>query len=84
MKIYLLDLCKFNMMNMFIYLPLLILHIYVIVDAVSNVKERHGVFRLILAFIPPVIGPIIYLLTKPKPDSLHRRRFYMHGKRRFS
>ncbi|MGZ2369956.1 hypothetical protein ACXR6G_09240 [Ancylomarina sp. YFZ004] len=71
-------------MNMFVYLPVLALHLYVIIDAFSHMKERQGVFRLILAFIPPVIGPIIYLLTKPKPDRLRRRRSYMQGKRRFT
>jgi len=71
-------------MNMFIYLFVLALHLYVIIDAFSNIKERQGVFRLILEFIPPVIGPVIYLLTKPKPDRLERRRSYMQGKRRFT
>ncbi|MCZ4696390.1 hypothetical protein [Ancylomarina euxinus] len=69
---------------MFVYLSVSALHLYVIIDAFSNIKERQGVFRLILAFIPPVIGPTIYLLTKPKPDRLHRRRSYMQGKRRFT
>jgi len=72
------------MMNMFINLSVLALHLYVIIDAISNIKERQGAFRLILAFIPPIIGPVIYLLTKPKPDRLHRRRSYMQGKRRFT
>lgn len=81
-KIYLLILSKFSAMNIFVYLSTLALHLYVIIDAFSNIKERHGVFRVILAFIPPVIGPIIYLLTQPKTDRLHRRRSYM--KRRFS
>lgn len=69
---------------MFIYLPVLALHLYVIIDAISNIKERQGVFRLILAFIPPVIGPVIYLLTQAKANRLERRRSYMKGKRRFS
>jgi len=69
---------------MFVYLSVLALHLYVIIDAFSNMKERQGVFRLILAFIPPIIGPLVYLLTKKKTDSLNRRRSYMQGKRRFS
>jgi len=69
---------------MFVYLSVLALHLYVIIDAFSNIKERQGVFRLILAFIPPIIGPLVYLLTQKKIDSLNRRRSYMQGKRRFS
>jgi len=69
---------------MFVYLSVLALHLYVIIDAFSNMKERQGVFRLILAFIPPIIGPLVYLLTQKKTDSLNRRRSYMQGKRRFS
>lgn len=72
------------MINMFVYLSTLALHLYVIIDAFSNIKERHGVFRLILAFIPPLIGPVIYLLTHSKTDGLHCRRSYMQGKRKFS
>lgn len=60
------------------------MHVYVIIDAFIKVNQRHGVFRLILAFIPPVFGPIIYLLTQRRGTELERKRLYMKDKRRFS
>ncbi len=47
-------------MEIFTTILIIALHVFVIIDAVSKVKQRQGVFRLILAFIPPVIGPIIF------------------------
>jgi len=48
-------------MEIFITILIIALHLFVIIDAFIKVNQRHGVFRLILAFVPPVIGPIIYL-----------------------
>lgn len=86
MKIYLLDLCKFKMKPMDIVWYILILgfHVYVIADAIKNINCRHGAFRLILAFIPPTIGPIIYLLTRTRNNGSHKNKEFMQGKRRFS
>ncbi len=79
-----LDLCKFNMMDILWNILIIVLHVYVIIDAIGNRNKRQGTFRLILAFIPPVIGPIIYLMTKPRGNRLNRRDSFMQGKRRFS
>ncbi|MRT92570.1 hypothetical protein [Ancylomarina sp. 16SWW S1-10-2] len=71
-------------MEIFITILILALHLFVIIDAFSKVSQRNGVFRLILAFVPPVIGPIIYLLTQTKGSKPERNRSFMKGKRRFS
>jgi len=71
-------------MEIFITILIIALHIFVIIDAVTKVRQRHGVYRLILAFIPPVFGPIIYLLTQTRGTKLERKRLYMKNKRRFS
>lgn len=71
-------------MEIFITILIIALHVFVIIDAVTKVKQRQGVFRLILAFIPPVIGPIIYLLTQTRGTKLERKILYMKNKRRFS
>ncbi|WP_321281427.1 hypothetical protein [Marinifilum fragile] len=56
-----------------------ILHIFALIDAIKNVSERNGAFRLLLAFFPPLLGPVIYYLTKKKS-----KREFMKGKRRYS
>ncbi len=71
-------------MEIFITILIIALHLFVIIDAFIKVNQRHGVFRLILAFVPPVIGPIIYLLTQRRGTELERKRLYMKDKRRFS
>ena len=71
-------------MEIFITILVIALHLYVIIDACVNVRQRNGVFRLILAFVPPVIGPIIYILTQTREVKSNRKRSYMKGKRRFS
>ncbi len=71
-------------MKIFITILIIALHVFVIIDAIIKVSQRHGVFRLILAFIPPVFGPIIYLLTQTRGTKLERKRLYMQNKRRFS
>ena len=71
-------------MEIFITILIIALHFFVIINAVTKVKQRQGVFRLILAFIPPVIGPIIYLLTQTRGTKLERKILYMKNKRRFS
>jgi len=71
-------------MEIFITILIIALHVFVIIDALAKVQQRHGVFRLILAFIPPVFGPIIYLLTQRRGTKLERKRSFMKDKRRFS
>jgi len=71
-------------MEIFITILIIALHVFVIIDAITKVSQRHGVFRLILAFIPPVFGPIIYLLTQTRGTKLERKISYMKNKRRFS
>jgi len=71
-------------MEIFITILIIALHVFVIIDALTKVKQRQGVFRLILAFIPPVFGPIIYLLTQRRGTKLERKISYMKNKRRFS
>ncbi|WP_096433278.1 hypothetical protein [Labilibaculum antarcticum] len=68
-------------MNYLITLFILTLHLFAIVDALSHLKERNGGFRMILAFLPPVIGPIIYFLSKGSKAS---KRGFMQNKRRYS
>jgi len=71
-------------MEIFITILVIALHLYVIIDACAKVRQRNGVFRLILAFVPPVIGPIIYILTQTMEVKYVRKRSYLKGKRRFS
>ena len=70
-------------MGIFITILIIVLHVFVIIDAFIKVNQRHGVFRLILAFIPPVFGPIIYLLTQTRGPKLERKGFYMKEKKDF-
>ncbi len=71
-------------MNIFWYIFIIAFHICVIIDAVRNIDPRYGAFRLILAFIPPLFGPMFYLISRTKSNSLSDKREFMKGKRRFS
>ncbi|RKE04727.1 hypothetical protein [Marinifilum flexuosum] len=66
-------------MNIIYIILIGILHIFALIDAIKNASERNGAFRLLLAFFPPLLGPIIYYLTKKKS-----KREFMKGKRRYS
>ncbi|PXY02862.1 hypothetical protein DF185_01855 [Marinifilum breve] len=66
-------------MNIIYTILIGILHIFALIDALKNAKERNGAFRILLAFFPPLLGPIIYFLTKKKS-----KREFMKGKRRYS
>ncbi|PKQ64219.1 hypothetical protein BZG02_05195 [Labilibaculum filiforme] len=57
------------------------LHLFAIIDALSHIKERNGGFRMVLAVLPPLIGPIIYFLTK---RSKTVKRGFMQNKKRYS
>jgi hypothetical protein len=68
-------------MNYLITLFTLALHLFAIIDAINHINERNGGFRMVLAFLPPVIGPIIYFLSK---RSKAAKRGFMQNKRRYS
>jgi hypothetical protein len=71
------------MNNLFVLL-VIILHIYTIYHAIKNIGTRNGGFRVVWAFFPPLIGPIIYFATMPKVNLASGNRVFMGGKRRFS
>lgn len=66
------------------YLLVIALHIFTIYDALRYLRNRNGGLRVLLAFIPPILGPIIYWLTKNGSIFNQRERVFMKRKRRFS
>jgi len=66
------------------YLLVIALHIFTIYDALRYLRNRNGGLRVLLAFIPPILGPIIYWLTKNGSVFNQRERVFMKRKRRFS
>ena len=71
-------------MNTIFYILVVALHLFTIIDALRYLNERNGGLRVLLAFIPPVLGPIIYWLTKNSSLYKQRERAFMKGKRRYS
>jgi hypothetical protein len=65
------------------YILVIALHIFTIYDALKYLRKRNGGLRVLLAFIPPVLGPIIYWLTKNGSVFKHRERTFMKGKTRY-
>ncbi|MBN2596327.1 hypothetical protein [Labilibaculum sp.] len=68
-------------MNYLITLFTLALHLFAIIDAINHINERNGGFRMVLAFLPPVAGPIIYFLTQRHKTAKHS---FMQNKKRYS
>lgn len=68
-------------MGIIFYILILGLHIFTLIDALRHIRERNGGLRMILALMPPIIGPIIYYSTK---RSNNTKRTFMKGKKRFS
>lgn len=68
-------------MKIIITIFTLALHLFAIIDAMSHLNKRNGGFRMVLAFLPPIAGPIIYFLTK---GSKVAKRGFMQNKRRYS
>ncbi|NHB67410.1 hypothetical protein [Perlabentimonas gracilis] len=66
------------------YILVIALHIFTIYDALRYLRNRNGGLRVLLAFIPPILGPIIYWLTKNGSIFNQRERVFMKRKRRFS
>jgi len=68
------------------YILVIALHIFTLYDALRYLRSRtrNGGLRVLLAFIPPVVGPIIYWLTKNGSIFRQREKVFMKGKRRFS
>ena len=70
-------------MNAFVLLIIIGIHVFTLIDALKNIRMTHGAFRVTLAFFPPVIGPIIYFLTKSSRSQTQTSRKFMKRKYRY-
>lgn len=52
-------------MNPIIFILTIAIHAYTLYDAIISFNKRNGAFRIVLALFPPIIGPLIYFITKP-------------------
>lgn len=55
------------------------LHLYTIFDAYKAQNSEDRGFRIALAFFP-VVGPVIYLLTKKTSDQPKKKRKFMENR----
>jgi len=64
------------------YILIIGLHLFTFVDVLKNLKKQRTPIIVVLAFFPPILGPVIYFLIKSwKP---RQPRAFMGKKRRFS
>lgn len=70
-------------MDALVLLIIIGIHIFTLIDALKNIRMTHGAFRVTLAFFPPVIGPIIYFLTKSSAKQIELNRRFMKRKKRY-
>lgn len=71
-------------MEYFGTLLILLVHILAIFDAWRYLKKPQGWIRMLLAVFPPLIGPMIYFLTRNSYKKSVSRKKFMEGKRRYS
>ncbi|NOU60767.1 hypothetical protein [Marinifilum caeruleilacunae] len=60
-------------------IPLILLHLLTFMDAIKNRNGKNGIFRLFLALFPPIIGPVIYYLSKR-----NRTREFLKNEKRYA
>ncbi len=70
-------------MDALVLLIIIGIHVFTLIDALKNIRMTHGAFRVTLAFFPPVIGPIIYFLTKSSTKQIESNRRFMKRKKRY-
>jgi len=65
-------------------LLIILIHTLAIIDASRHLKKRQGWLRMTLAIFPPLLGPMIYFLTRNSYERNASRKKFMDGKRRFT
>ncbi len=65
-------------------LLIILIHILALIDASRHLKKRQGWLRMILAIFPPLVGPMIYFLTRNSYEKNVSRKKFMEGKRRYT
>ncbi|MDI3525923.1 MAG: hypothetical protein PWR03_106 [Tenuifilum sp.] len=64
------------------YVLVIGLHLFTFIDVLRNLKTEKAPIIVVLAFFPPILGPVIYFLLKSRKSQRHKT--FMENKRRFS